>query len=219
MMRGGRKLASFGLLADALARPDLAAARWHLVVAGDGPARRAVEAAFARRLPAGRVTFTGRVEGGDLARLYAGSDLFVWPAVGEPMGMAMLEAQGHGLPVVAARTRGVPDLVRDSETGLLVPEGDPGAFADAVQTLLRAPDRRRRMGLAARARVAREHSVKAASERIGDLVEALVRARPPDTRSAPGARSALDTGLAPGLEPAPVKEAAQAAAETKAAPP
>ena len=219
MMRGGRKLASFDLLADALTRSDLAAARWHLVVAGEGPARRAVEAAFARRLPAGRVTFTGRVEGGELARLYAGSDLFVWPAVGEPMGMAMLEAQGHGLPVVAARTRGVPDLVRDSETGMLVPEGDAAAFADAVQTLLQTPDRRRRMGLAARARVAREHSVKAASERIGDLVEALVRARPPDTRSAPDARSAPDTRLAPRLEPAPVKEAARAAAETKAAPP
>ncbi len=177
MMRGGRKLASFEVLADALARPSLTAARWHLVVAGDGPARPEVEAALARRLPAERVTFTGRVEGEDLANLYVGSDLFVWPAVGEPMGMAMLEAQGHGLPVVAARTRGVPDLVCDAETGLLVPEGDAGAFAEAVLALLQAPDRRRQMGLAARARAAREHSFEAASERVGALVEALVRRR------------------------------------------
>ena len=140
MMRGGRKLASFEVLADALARPGLAAARWHLVVAGEGPARREVESAFAGRLPAGRATFTGRVEGEALAGLYAGADLFVWPGVGEPMGMAMLEAQGHGLPVVSARTRGVPDLVRDEETGVLVPEGDAGAFADAVRSLLRAPE-------------------------------------------------------------------------------
>ena len=178
MMRGGRKLASFEVLADALARPGLAAARWHLVVAGEGPARREVESAFAGRLPAGRATFTGRVEGEALAGLYAGADLFVWPAVGEPMGMAMLEAQGHGLPVVSARTRGVPDLVRDEETGVLVPEGDAGAFADAVRALLRAPARRRRMGGAARARVAREHGFERASERIGDLVETLIR-RPP----------------------------------------
>ena len=177
MMRGGRKLASFELLADALARPALAAARWHLVVAGEGPVRGEVEAAFAGRLPAGRVTFTGRVEGEALAALYAGTDLFVWPAVGEPMGMAMLEAQGHGLPVVAGRTRGVPDLVRDEETGLLVPEGDAGAFADAVQTLLKAPERRRRMGLAARDRVAREHGFTAASDRIGDLIEPLIHGR------------------------------------------
>ena len=175
MMRGGRKLASFEVLANALARPALAAARWHLVVAGEGPARREVEAAFAGRLPAERTTFTGRVEGEALAGLYAGADLFVWPAVGEPMGMAMLEAQGHGLPVVSARTRGVPDLVRHEETGLLVPEGDAGAFADAVEALLRAPERRRRMGRAARDRVAREHGFAAASDRIGELVETLIR--------------------------------------------
>ena len=207
MMRGGRKLASFEVLADALARPGLAAARWHLLVAGDGSARSDVEAALGRSLSIGRVTFTGRVEGEGLACLFAASDLFVWPAVGEPMGMAMLEAQGHGLPVVAARTRGVPDLVHDTEAGILVPEGDAGAFADAVQTLLQTPDRRRRMGLAARARVAREHSFEAASERIGDLIEALFRAWPPDARSAPG------------LESAPLKAAARAAAEAKAAPP
>ena len=177
MMRGGRKLASFNLLADALARPALAAARWHLMVAGEGPARREVEAAFAGRLPAGRVTFTGRVEGEALADLYAGADLFVWPAVGEPMGMAMLEAQGHGLPVVSARTRGVPDLVRHEVTGLLAPEGDVGAFANAVEALLRAPERRRRMGLAARDRVAREHGFTAASDRIGELIETLIRGR------------------------------------------
>ena len=185
MMRGGRKLASFELLANALARPALAAARWHLMVAGEGPARSEVQAALAGRLPAGRVTFTGRVEGEALAALYAGADLFVWPAVGEPMGMAMLEAQGHGLPVVSARTRGVPDLVRHEETGLLVPEGDARAFADAVQALLRAPERRRQMGRAARARVLREHGFVAASDRIGTLVEALLRSRSADEGAAP----------------------------------
>ena len=175
MMRGGRKLASFVRLVNALAL--LAAERWHLVVAGDGPARHEVEAAVTGRLPAGRTTLTGRLEGEELARLYAASDLFVWPAVGEPLGMAMLEAQGHGLPVVAARTRGVPDLVREGETGLLVPENDPVAFAEAVRTLLRSPDRCRRMGRAAHLRVAREHAFEAASDRIGALVETLIRRR------------------------------------------
>ena len=174
MMRGGRKLASFEMLAAALARAGLAAEGWHLVVAGDGPARSRVEEAISGRLPAERYTFTGRVEGETLARLYAGSELFVWPAVGEPMGMAMLEAQGHGLPVVAARTRGVPDLVQDGVTGRLVPEADAAAFADAVQALLRAPERRRRMSRAARGRVAREHGFEAASERLGGLVGSLV---------------------------------------------
>ena len=174
MMRGGRKLASFEALASALHRPALAAARWHLVVVGDGPARPEVEETFAPWLRDGRATFTGRVESEGLADLYAGSDLFVWPALGEPMGMAMLEAQGHGLPVVSARTRGVPDLVADGESGILVPEGDSAAFADAVRALLEAPERRRRMGRAARSRIAREHRFEAAVERIGALVEGLV---------------------------------------------
>ena len=197
MMRGGRKLASFEVLADALARPALAAAHWHLVVAGDGPARHEVEAVFGRRVPAGRSTFTGRVEGEDLAGLYAGADLFVWPAVGEPMGMAMLEAQGHGLPVVAARTRGVPDLVRDEETGLLVPEGDSGAFADAVRALLRSPARRRRMGDAARARVAREHGFEVASDRIGELIETLIGRRATEARPRPEGKPAPEKGPVP----------------------
>ena len=185
MMRGGRKLASFEVLAEALAGPGLAALPWHLLMAGDGPERAEVEAAFARRLPAARITFTGRAEGEALAGLYAGSNLFVWPAVGEPMGMAMLEAQGHGLPVVAGRTRGVPDLVRHEESGLLVREGDADAFAEAVRALLEAPERRRRMGDAARARVAREHSFDAASDRLANLVETLLRRRSPETRPPP----------------------------------
>ena len=189
MMRGGRKLASFEVLAQALARPGLAAERWHLLVAGDGPARSDVDAAFAQHLSAGRVTFAGRVGGETLARLYAGSDLFVWPAVGEPMGMAMLEAQGFGLPVVAARTRGVPELVVHGETGLLVPEGAAGAFSKGVQALLEAPGRRRRMSIAARARVAREHSFEAASERLGDLVAKLMGQRRAVAEPAPEPQS------------------------------
>ena len=194
MMRGGRKLASFEVLAQALARPGLVEERWHLLVAGDGPARHEVEAAFARRLAAGRVTLVGRVGGETLADLCAGSDLFVWPAVGEPMGMAMLEAQSFGLPVVAARTRGVPDLVAHGKTGFLVPEGDADAFSNAVHALLDAPERRRRMSCAARARVGREHSFDAASERLGALVEGLVRARPPVVQPAPEPKPAIESG-------------------------
>ena len=216
MMRGGPKRSSFEVLADALAR--LGGERWHLTVAGDGPARREVEALLASRLSAGRVTFVGRVEGDALAALYAGSDLFVWPAIGEAMGMAMLEAQGHGLPVVAGRIRGVPEIVRDGETGSLVREGDAEAFANAVRTLLRAPERRRRMGEAARARVAREHSFAVASDRIGALVERLILrgAAGADPRLGPLPAPVEDGAPARAQAPAPAQAAAQAAAGGKA---
>ena len=71
-----------------------------------------VEAAFESAAP-GRARFAGELGSGDLAAIYAASDLCVWPAVNEAYGMAMLEAQAAGVPVVSRAVRGVPDVVCD----------------------------------------------------------------------------------------------------------
>ena len=70
------------------------------------------------------------------AGLYASADLYVWPAIGEAWGMALLEAQAAGLPVVVGRSGGIPDIVADGEAGILVQAGDARALALAVATLL-----------------------------------------------------------------------------------
>ena len=133
MMRAGDKLDSYLALAEALIHLK-DRADWSLVIIGDGPERAAVEAAFA---PFGaRVRFRGEVDGATLAAFYAHADALVWPAVREAYGMALLEAQASGLPVVAGDVGGVPDIVRDEETGLVVPDGEWGAFARAVARLL-----------------------------------------------------------------------------------
>ena len=62
----------------------------------------------------------------------AAADLYLWPAINEAYGMAFLEAQAAGLPVIAGRTGGVPAVVAADETGLLTPVGDAHAFAAAV---------------------------------------------------------------------------------------
>lgn len=102
--------------------------------------------------------------------MYASADLFVWPAEREAYGVAILEAQSTGLPVVAGDVGGVGDIVRHGETGLLVPQGDThgksGAFADAVRALLKTPDRLAEYGRAARATAMRDHSMQAASRAI-----------------------------------------------------
>jgi Glycosyl transferases group 1 len=172
MMRAPDKLASYRALARALGR--LKGEPWHLIVVGDGPEREQVRASFAD--VRSRVTFAGRRDPDDLARFYAAADLFVWPAVNEAYGMAILEAEAAGLPVVAGRTGGVPDIVADGESGLLVrPEDDVG-FAAAVGRLLEDPELCRRLGQAAAARVAARHGFAAAAQGLGSI---LARVAPP----------------------------------------
>ncbi len=170
MMRPGDKLASYRVLAEAL---SLVAARpWHLLIAGDGPARREVEEAFSWAAP-GRAHFLGARTGEDLAGLYAACDVLVWPAIKEAYGMALLEAQAAGLPVVAGASGGVSAIVRDRGTGMLAPPGDAMAFAEALGGLLDAPERRRSMAAAARAHVDAHHGLNRAAARLDQILRAV----------------------------------------------
>lgn len=168
MMRPGDKLASYVALAGALRHVgDLP---WRLLVAGDGPARAEVEAAFAAAIP-GRVAFLGALPLDQVAALYAAADLCVWPAVNEAYGMAMLEAQAAGVPVISCATRGVPDVVEDGSTGLLAPEGDERALANLVRALLLDEARRSRMSVAAVAFAAGERGIESAALLLGRLLK------------------------------------------------
>jgi len=168
MMRNGDKLASYRVLADAL--KIIEGRNWSLVIFGDGPARCAVEGAF-ERIDANRLSFAGRVSPEDLPALYAGADLMVWPAINESYGMAMLEAQAAGLPVVAGRTGGVPDVVRDGETGDLCAIGDARAFADAVALLLTDPARRDTYRANALRLTAVENDLSVAAGRLNSILK------------------------------------------------
>ncbi len=163
MMRPGDKLASYRLLAEAL--QTLRGSDWQLLVAGDGPARAEVEAALGA-VPQDRVRLLGEVAAEALPALYAACDLLVWPAIHEAYGMALLEAQAAGLPVVAGQGAGAAQLVLDGQTGRLTVPGDAAAFAQAVAGLLAAPETRRTMARAARAGIAAGHGLEAAAARL-----------------------------------------------------
>jgi glycosyltransferase involved in cell wall biosynthesis len=169
MMRPPDKTASYRLLAEAVAM--LIARPWRLLLVGDGEGRGEVERLFA---PLGdRVALAGAQTATELPPLYAGADLLVWPAINEAYGISLLEAQAAGLPVIAGRTRGVPSVVADGESGLLAPLGDAAAFAACVGALLDDPARRAAMGRAALARVGREHDLAAAARHIGEALKAM----------------------------------------------
>lgn len=172
MMRHGAKRRSYGVLAAALAR--LLDRPWTLDVIGDGPARGEIEAELRAALGE-RVRFRGRID--DRAArdsVVAGATALLWPAVDEAYGMALLEAQAVGVPVVAGDGHGVPDVVAHGESGLLAPVGDAAAFAAAVRILRDDRDRAAASGTAARRRVRARHSVEAAAATLG---EALALAR------------------------------------------
>src|SRR5688572_3810235 len=170
MMRAGDKLASYRALAQVLAlASDL---RWQLLVAGDGPARGEVEAALTAAVP-GRAVFLGALRLRGIAALYAAADVCVWPAVNEAYGMALLEAQAAGLPVIAAATRGVPDVVVDGRTGRLAPQGDVAGLAALVRELLLDAGQRARLGAAAAAFTAEERSLDATMARLQPLLSRI----------------------------------------------
>jgi glycosyltransferase involved in cell wall biosynthesis len=169
MMREGDKLASFLRLAETL--PLLRDRNWHCILVGDGPARDVVTSAFAAQ--ADRITLTGQMGPDQLAPLYAASDLYVWPAVNEAYGMALLEAQAAGLPVLSVRTRGVPDIVDHGTTGWLTPDDEPATMAKAIDDLLADQDQRQRMAETAPRRVQQELSMDAAQARLKILFAEL----------------------------------------------
>ncbi|GLS33188.1 Glycosyltransferase involved in cell wall bisynthesis [Mesorhizobium albiziae] len=169
MMRPGDKLDSYRMLARALERiPEVP---WTLAIVGDGPCRAEVEAAFAA-LPAGRIEWLGKKEPDEVPELLSKAGIYVWPGCGEAYGLAYLEAQAAGLPVVAQNTAGVPEVVQSGKTGILTPPGDVNAFAGAIAGLLSDAGKRRAMGQAARNFVMLERSLDAAAARLGTMLPA-----------------------------------------------
>ena len=166
MMRPGDKAASYRALAVAL--KSLAELPWNLLVAGDGSARGEVQAALEAAAP-GRARLLGTVAAREVAEIFAASDLYAWPAMNEAYGMALLEAQACGLPVVSVARRGVPDVVIHGRTGLLA-END---ITEPLRELLTDAKRRASLGKEAAAFVASERSLDAAARRLKKLLSAL----------------------------------------------
>jgi glycosyltransferase involved in cell wall biosynthesis len=169
MMRDGDKIDSYRVLAQALAR--LERGTWRLAIAGDGPARRAVEALFAPF--GGDAEFLGARDEHELAADYARTDIFVWPSVNEAFGMALLEAQASALPAIAGDFGGVSTILRDGKTGFLARPRDAEDFAAKLARLIAEPELRARMGEAARAKVAAAHSLDDAARRLNALLTDL----------------------------------------------
>ena len=139
-------------------------------IAGDGPMRSALEARV-RDLGLGkRVRLLGRVDHSAVPDILRSVDVFAMPSREEEWGVAAAEASATGLPVVATRVGGIPEIVVDGETGILVAPDDPRALAAALARLASEPDTRARMGIAGRARVIERFRWDTCVDRMVDVL-------------------------------------------------
>jgi glycosyltransferase involved in cell wall biosynthesis len=177
--------------AVALLRARGLAAR--VVLVGDGPLRADLEARIARLDLGDAVSLRGAVRHEEIAGLLAGATAVVQPSVTQADGqmegipVALMEAMACGVPVVSTRLSGIPELVREGEGGLLVPERDPEALADAMARIAGDPSLAARLGAGARRIVERDFDLAANV----DALEALLSGAASSARaSASSARRA-----------------------------
>ena len=152
----------------------------HLVVAGDGPYRGELEA-----LLGASATFTGFLQGEDLARVYASCDVFVFPSTTDTLGRAVAEAQASGLPAVVCKTGGPRECIRPGVSGFVADPEDEEAFVSKIELLLEDTKLRGRMGLAAR-RFAASMSWEAVLDGLIELHSRLARGQARDGDSGRG---------------------------------
>jgi glycosyltransferase involved in cell wall biosynthesis len=144
----------------------------HFLLVGGGEAEGELKALAAQLGLDPRVHFAGHRE--DIPEILPALDCFVLASREEPFGRVLVEAMAAGLPVVAARVGGVPEIVLEGTTGLLVPPGDPAPLAAAIRQILADPARARAMGLAGRTRAEREYDAALHARRVEALYADLV---------------------------------------------
>ena len=159
-------LRAFRLLAPRIPRLTL------LLVGGGGEEER-IRRLVAEMGLSERVIFTGFLE--NSLRIYPVLDLYVSTSLKEGLPLSLLEAMGAGLVVVATDVPGHRDLVVHDETGLLVPPEEPAVLAEAIASLLAAPERRRRMGEAGRRRVLKGFGVEAMVDGTAEVYRRCLR--------------------------------------------
>lgn len=142
------------------------------VIAGDGPGRQELTEKIAQAPWKDGVTLLGHRN--DVPNVLASLDVLVLPSFAhEGIPQIILQAQAMSKAVVATTVGGIPEVVEDGATGLLVPPREPTALAEKIGRILDDPDLRRRLGQTARAHIAEQHSLDAMGERLLGLYEKL----------------------------------------------
>jgi glycosyltransferase involved in cell wall biosynthesis len=142
-----------------------------LVIVGDGPQDTALREQAAPSSAASHITFAGQQQ--DVAPWLQAFDVFALPSTGnEGVPQALMQAMATGLPAVTTTAGAIPELVRDGETGLVVPIGDAGALANAIARLLEEHELAARLGAAGCAHIAKSFTSNSMLDRMEEILRA-----------------------------------------------
>jgi glycosyltransferase involved in cell wall biosynthesis len=158
-----------GVLFEAIASAATTGLSVHATLVGDGPRRASLQELATRLGIADHVTFAGAVSQDEIREYYAAADVFCLSSFTEGVPVVLMEAMAMEKPVLATRVMGIPELVTDGESGLLVTPGRPDLLAEALVRLASDSDLRRRLGRSARARVSRDYDVHRGAARLREL--------------------------------------------------
>jgi phosphatidyl-myo-inositol dimannoside synthase len=158
MFRPGVKTQSLAWVIRACGELSRRGKALYLVIAGDGQERNRLQRLAAEHLP-GRTRFVGKVPRNEMYRFYSAGDIFAFPGIRESLGMVYLEAQSCGLPVVAFANGGIPEVVRNQETGFLVHPFEFKPYLQAMDKLLSDKELRRKMGQEGQKYVRKAHDL------------------------------------------------------------
>ncbi len=147
-----------------------------VLIIGDGSEKEELEDYVKKQNLLENVVFMGQCK--DIIKLLSIFDIFVLPSLNEGMGRCLLETQAIGVPVVATRVGGIPEVVRDGVTGILVSARNPEELAEATINLLKDKSLRETMSEEAKKWVGRRFSVEAMVEKISDLYDELIGEKP-----------------------------------------
>lgn len=164
------------LLVEAMAELRRRGLEARLTIVGDGPQMPELRSLAKRLGVEDRIELAGAVGQNEIRSYYARADVFALPSLAEGLPVVLIEALAMGIPVVASRITGIPELVEEGVSGLLVTPGRSDELAGALETLLAEPaERRRAMGRAGRDRVEAEFDIERTAAQLTSVFREMVR--------------------------------------------
>ncbi len=132
----------------------------NLTLIGDGPERSSIKALISERALNRNITLTGYLNQKEVAERLSQSDILILPSFAEGVPVVLMEAMACGLPVITTRIAGIPELVQDGQSGVLLPPGDTESLTKQIVELLNDPTHCGEMGKVGRAKIIEDYNTK-----------------------------------------------------------